>query len=965
MSARATHERPDASARSAGIASRRTLILVCLISALAIAFIGKSSFESQRTTLLEQRSSELASIRDLKRGQITQWRSSLISDGRSVVGDAATVDEVRSWALSSGDPAVRSRLEGWMRALIVARGYAGAHLVSADGTRWISVGDMAAPSARETSEAVAAVGSVDATLTDLYLDTQDGLPRLDVVAPMRGANRSASAVLLLRADPAAYLYPLIKGWPVPSKTSETLLLRREGDSVLYLNDLRYRSGAALRFSIPTGNSQLLGVQALTGEPRVVEGVDYRGVPVVGALGPIQGSDWFIVAKTDQSEAYAAIESVRWTTLLSTGLGILLLIAGSLLIWRLNTVAILKSRLEAERTGQDRLDRAVEGAPVPIMIHAEDGEVLQVNRAWVELTGYSLDDIPTTSAWAQRAYGARSELVKEDIEALYGLKARKEEGEYAVKIADGTERIWDFTSAPLGRLADGRRFVMSVARDVTERKAAEALLRESEERLSALFQNMDEGLAYCRMIYDGDNPVDWIYLQVNDAFERQTGLVGAQGRPVSEVIPGIREADPELFERYSRVALTREPERFESFVESLSMWFDLRVYSPAKGDFIVIFDVITDRKNAEREAVEREERLRALLDNAPYGAHMYEIEPDDRLVFIGYNERAVEMLGVDHEQYMGKTLEEAFPGNVGTETPEQFRRVAREGGTWSTTQYAYADDRITGVFELYSFSYEPGKMAVFFRDITDIKKAEIALQEKTEDLERSNAELEKFAYVASHDLQEPLRMVASYTQLLQQRYAGRLDSDADEFIGYAVDGATRMRTLINDLLAYSRVGTQGAPMVETDLEKVLNDVLFDLEPSLKEVGATVERDHMPTVLCDPVQIGQVFQNLISNAAKFRGTQPPLIKVRVQREGPEWVFSVSDNGMGIDPQYFERIFVIFQRLESRSKYPGTGIGLAICKRIITRHGGRIWVDSVPGSGSTFYFTLHTEGDGSNEQ
>jgi light-regulated signal transduction histidine kinase (bacteriophytochrome) len=245
-----------------------------------------------------------------------------------------------------------------------------------------------------------------------------------------------------------------------------------------------------------------------------------------------------------------------------------------------------------------------------------------------------------------------------------------------------------------------------------------------------------------------------------------------------------------------------------------------------------------------------------------------------------------------------------------------------------------------------------------RDITDRKLAEEELRQRTEELERSNSELEKFAYVASHDLQEPLRMVASYTQLLQQRYAGRLDSDADEFIAYAVDGATRMRTLINDLLAYSRVGTQASTLVMTDLEIVLDHVLQGLEAALADTGATVTHDPLPSVMCDPTQIGQVFQNLISNAAKFHGAEPPLIHVSARREGANWVFSVRDNGIGIDPQYFERIFVIFQRLQSRSDYAGTGIGLAICKRIINRHGGRIWVDSQPGAGSVFYFTLHAD-------
>jgi PAS domain S-box-containing protein len=375
--------------------------------------------------------------------------------------------------------------------------------------------------------------------------------------------------------------------------------------------------------------------------------------------------------------------------------------------------------------------------------------------------------------------------------------------------------------------------------------------------------------------------------------------------------------------------------------------------------VVVFTDITERKRAELERNETAARLQALLDNAPYGAHMYELTPDDRLVFVGYNQRAVSMLGLDHEQFMGMTLEEAFPGNVGTDTPDNYRRIAREGGTWQTEQFAYDDDHgIAGVFEVYAFSYGPRRVAVFFRDVTDIKKAETELQSRTEELERSNAELEKFAYVASHDLQEPLRMVASYTQLLQQRYAGRLDSDADEFIGYAVDGATRMRTLINDLLAYSRVGTQGSPMVETDLEVVFGDVMADLRAALEESGATVTHDPLPTLRCDPSQIGRVFLNLVSNAAKFRGSDPPLIHAGVRREGDDWVFSVRDNGIGIDPQYFDRVFVIFQRLESRAKYPGTGIGLAISKRIISRHGGRMWVESQPGAGSTFFFTLRAD-------
>jgi light-regulated signal transduction histidine kinase (bacteriophytochrome) len=244
--------------------------------------------------------------------------------------------------------------------------------------------------------------------------------------------------------------------------------------------------------------------------------------------------------------------------------------------------------------------------------------------------------------------------------------------------------------------------------------------------------------------------------------------------------------------------------------------------------------------------------------------------------------------------------------------------------------------------------------VAVRDVTEQHLARELLAQKAADYARSNAELEQFAYVASHDLQEPLRMVASYCQLLQRRYQGKLDADADDFINFAVDGARRMQVLINDLLAYSRAGRREQSFVATDSAQVLDDVIANLQTSIEERDAKITREPLPTVRADRAHLLQVLQNLVGNAIKFCEHGPQIHVSAVQQED-QWLFSVRDNGIGIAPEYADRIFEIFKRLHGWGEYPGTGIGLAVCKKLVERHGGRIWVESTPGQGSVFYFTL----------
>ena len=323
-----------------------------------------------------------------------------------------------------------------------------------------------------------------------------------------------------------------------------------------------------------------------------------------------------------------------------------------------------------------------------------------------------------------------------------------------------------------------------------------------------------------------------------------------------------------------------------------------------------------------------------------------------------NQAAISLLGYERHELIGRSAGDLFEEGVDvlsllkqSELNDVIRRV--------DTSVVTKDGRHVAVSLSGSVMRdEDGEiqgMVCVAQDITERKRTQEILERQTQELARSNSELEQFAWVASHDLQEPLRMVASYTQLLSKRYKGKLDADADEFIAFAVDGATRMRRLINALLELSRVGTRGKDFEATDCEAIYDRTLVNLQGLVEESGAVVTHDRLPTVMGDVTQLGQLFQNLIANAIKFRGDEQLTVHVGAEQRNGHWEFCVRDNGIGIDPEYAERIFVVFQRLHGKGDRPGTGIGLSICKKIVELHGGRIWVKSQPDEGAAFYFTL----------
>ena len=574
----------------------RYFVLVFALMAAGIVITGTVYFRSQLAQRRMAIESQLSAVATLKIGEMVRWREQRFGDAMLFHRNPAFGDLMQRALGPFPDAQAEQRLRIWLQQARDGLGYEKVSLFDARAVARVSVPD-GPPSAHELDQARRALGSDQVGLEDFHRDPVTGAPHMLLLVPVLNdaAGSRSIGVVMLQIDPSRHLYPLIQHWPVPSRTAETLLVRRDGDDVLFLSDLRFRNNTALALRFPLTRTDLPAAMAVLGQQGVVEGIDYAGLPVLAAVGPVPGTPWFMVARMSSREAF-------------------------------------------------------------------------------------------------------------------------------------------------GQLA----------------------------------QNM--GLA--------------------------AGAVAA-----------------------------------------------------------VLFS-------------------------------------------------AALALGVIWRQRRAMQLQERSRADI-------LAQSARE-----------------------------------------LARANAALEASARDLARSNLELEQFAYIASHDLQEPLRMVVGYVQLMQKRLAGGLDAETAEFMGFAVDGALRMQALIQDVLAYSRVTTQGRPFEPVDGAAALEEARTLLAGRIAATGAQIDAQPLPVVMADRTQLVQLFQNLLGNAIKFCRDRAPRVRVDAAHEPGRWRFSVTDNGIGIAPEYREQVFVIFKRLHTRREYPGTGIGLAICKRIVERHGGEIGIDPAPGGGSVFWFTLPEE-------
>ncbi len=594
----------------------------------------------------------------------------------------------------------------------------------------------------------------------------------------------------------------------------------------------------------------------------------------------------------------------------------------------------------------------------------DGTIKTFNRAAQKFLAYSPEEVVGKLTPAiihdplevcQRAEVLSQELrvkIEPGFEVFVALARRgiADENEWTYIRKDGS-RFPVLLSVTA--LFDSNRNItgfLGIGQDISDRKQAEKELRD----LNIAMQNAVEGIS--RLDIEGR------YVKINRAYAHKCGyepeeMIGREWPmtvhpdDIERLILAYQEMLTSGKVEVEAIGMRKDGSFFYKQVTMVTAFDEKGIFN---GHHCFMKD-ITERKLTERALQESESKYRQIVELAEEG--IWVIDHNARTTYV--NQAMARMLGYEELEMLGRPIFEFMDEPEKQLTSQYFDRHKQGIGEKHESKLKTKDGKDIWTYMSASpVMDQKGNLlssCALVYNISERKESEQQMLQLTAELKRSNEELEQFAYVASHDLQEPLRAVTSYTQLLAQRYQGNLDAKADKYINHIVDGASRMQQLINDLLAYSRLGTKAQEFEAADCQAAVQQSLCNLQIAIAEKQAVITCELMPTVMADEFQLVQLFQNLIGNAIKFCSQDVPIIQIAAIIQDDEWLFSVRDNGIGIDSEYADRIFIIFQRLHSRREYVGTGIGLAMCKRIVERHGGRIWVESLSGEGATFYFTI----------
>ncbi|MDO8881183.1 MAG: ATP-binding protein [Coriobacteriia bacterium] len=888
----------------------RWLILNVIVAVLAITATGTWIYHDQESSLRERAESELRTIASLKADDIAIWRADRLADGVRVTAAPEFKALLGQW-LANPTPETAEPLVETLESLRYGDRYRDVILVDTSGTILLSTGEDPLPlGAGERLDLRSAMYGKTPVLTELTPYPNASGAHIDVIAPVHITSpdgvdtpRPAGAIIL-RADTRDFLYPRVQTWPTASRTAETLLVRRDGPEVVFLNEVRHLTGAAMSFRLPITRVDAPAVKAVLGERGIVEGIDYRGQPVIAYLAEIPGSSWLMIAKVDTEEAFAAWR-VRATLLI---LVLATLIASAIgapaYFWQRARSSHLLDTLETERSlrvAEARLGVTLASIGDGVIATDAAGLIQFINPVAARLTGWPESEAigrPIGAVFDVRD-GESGEAAPCPVSKVLDVgDVCSIDGQVMLVSRGGTVRPIGESGAPIRDEAGTIVGVVIVFRDQTDERTAREILRESAQRYRELFDNILDGFAVHEVIVDEDGaPCDYRFISVNPAFERLTGMEASSmvGKRVLEVLPGT---EPEWIERYGAVALTGTPVEFESHSAELGKDFEVFAFSPREGQFAVVFRDVTERTALRRELEQHAEQLEQLVE--------------------------------ERTQALQTANEELHAANEElTAINEELQATTEELTTANDVLQATSDE----------------------------------LADANRRLTSANDAKSRFLRAMSHELRTPLNSIIGFSGLMLSGLTGDLNEEQRRQLEMIDQSGRHLLALINDILDLSRIEA-GRVQVEIepfDLEKLVGELVESVRPESERKGLSLDLEiadglDLSVFPSDSMRVGQILLNLLGNAVKF--TERGGISVRVRMLGTDTLgISVIDTGPGIRSQDHDRIFGEFVQAigPSAPDKEGTGLGLAISRRLAELLGGSILLRSRVGHGSTFTVVL----------
>jgi PAS domain S-box-containing protein len=1072
------------------------LILLFALLFLIICGIALAYYLSQVERIRVEKADELTSIAASKVNEIEAWRGERMGDGLRVQKNPLVYDSLLNYLNNPDDQTSKEEIVAWLENIRSANSYSTYYLLDGQGN--ILFKDMTHPEeldAEDTNLVRQAFANNQIILSDLHVVNDGKLIRLDLMAPVSGQFAHPIAVVVLSIDPYQFLYPLIQSWPLDSKTAETVLFRKEGDKVLYLNDLRFAPNSAMRLSFPLSSPDLPAAEALMGNSGPYEGVDYRGSKVLAVSTAIPNTDWYMIAKEDQSEIFA--ESAREGWVMAAVLVLALISILSLaftLIRRQRQILVnqlLTSELEQQKIHQ-KFDLLFDQSNDIVIVFDDQGQITDANDRAYEAYGYAQDEFVQRNAEELIAPEFRSELNS------YLTQIRAENGKrFEMRHLRKDGSIFPVEISSRYFEVESKGYYLNIIRDISEQKLNLDLLGISESKYRNLVEHAADGI----FIADASGR----FLDVNEQGYQMLGFTKDEYLKLS--LSDIVAKEDQLAHPLQVKELTKTPNRMvvsERVIvrkDGSQLPVEIIAYGLPDNRMQGIVRDITDRVKQHKEVEDVAERYRQLFEFNPLPLYVYDTQT---LNFLAVNDAAVRYYGFTKADFLGMKITAieavkipvveitgeqssfgeliAFPTQhinqqgmikdveitshsllfnghpasleLVVDVTEQKRteaeirgkqelldmtgRVGKIGGweidvvkgtsSWTdevsliqdldpkvpasvefgysfyspesrpiiekavneaihdgkpydleleiiTTKGAHKLIHTTGLPEL-----KDGKVvrvAGIFQDITEIKKAEAEIKKLNDELEQrvkdrtaelsaANQELEAFSYSVSHDLRAPIRAIDGFSQIILEDFQKDINPDVQRYLEIIRTNTGNMGNLVDDLLAFSRLGRQALERQTVNTRRLVEEVVAEIKMGVPERQIEFKIGDLPDCQADVNLLKQVFINLISNAVKFTrhcdhakveigaSKQPASGNVQVVNKS-NYCYYVRDNGVGFDMRYYDKLFGVFQRLHKAEDYEGTGVGLAIVKRVVEKHGGMVWAESQLNKGATFYFVL----------